>query len=320
MIYYLRLMRPTNLAMVVLTMYSIGFYLDVLYFQDTEWGSIVLTFPYFLFVLSTMFVAGAGNVINDYFDVEADVVNKPDKVIVGRCLTLKNVFVFYLVLNILSLLIISYVSVVIGNWIFLLIYSFSIIALWLYSKRLKKVLFLSNILIAFLTSLVSYQVGLYLSITLPDVEIFIKSRGSAENFSSYAVTLGIVFGVLAFGLNWLREVVKDMEDMKGDKRIASRSIPIVYGIDKAKNIYLTFVAIVLIHELVFIYITQMKLNSVLPMIPVWLNVFFMIYSSIVLYYSTEVKDFNKASFGLKMAMVCIILLPIYWAITHYLFA
>lgn len=318
MMYYLRLMRPTNMTMVVLTMYSIGFYLDILYFQGEEWGSIIMSFPFFLFVLSTVLVAGAGNVINDYFDVEADIVNKPDKVIVGRKLAIKNVFIFYIVLNILSLLIVSYISFLIDDWILLLIYSFSITALWFYSKRLKKVLFLSNILIAFLTSLVSFQVGLYFSITLPNADVFIKSTDSIESFSSYALTLGGVFGLLAFGLNWLREVVKDMEDLQGDKRIASRSIPIVYGLEKAKFIYLIFVSIVLLHELVFIYVVQMKLNSVLPMIPVWLNLLFLIYSSIVLYYSTEVKDFRKASFGLKVSMVFIIILPFYWAINHYI--
>ena len=96
--YFLRLLRPTNLAIIAFTMYGTGWFLE--YYTDCigELWSI----DFFLLVLSTVIIAGAGNIINDYFDIKADRVNKPDRMIIGKHVKRRVAIISHWFLNIVA--------------------------------------------------------------------------------------------------------------------------------------------------------------------------------------------------------------------------
>ena len=80
--HFIRLIRPLNIIIVAVTMYGLGWYFESIYGYSSEFGITSITFN--LLVLSTLMIAAAGNIINDYFDIKADRINKPERLIIGK--------------------------------------------------------------------------------------------------------------------------------------------------------------------------------------------------------------------------------------------
>src|SRR5690554_4332822 len=99
MIHFLRLIRPINLLIIAATMYSIGAYLDAIYSPINEGEMIIQSFNFFLLVISTVMIAAAGNIINDYFDVRADRINRPEGTIIMTHIKRRWAIVYHWVLN-----------------------------------------------------------------------------------------------------------------------------------------------------------------------------------------------------------------------------
>ncbi len=274
MLAFLRLTRPVNLLIIAITMVLMRYgvirgimergiakfiaELDVpvtraeLSLPD-GFGPQLPLYLFVLLVLSTVLIAAGGNVINDYFDTRIDRVNKPDDVIVGRSVKRRVAMTGHLTLSGLGLLIGVFVAWRAGMPQWALIPAFSIGALWTYSTTFKRQLIIGNGLVATLTALVPLTVGLY------ELPLLKRAFGTPQvvglpDGTQYEMEpvlpefwywiLG--YAAFAFMSTLVRELQKDMADVKGDEAEGCRTIPIVWGMRWAKGLALFHIAVIII--------------------------------------------------------------------------
>lgn len=269
----LRLARPLNLLIMALTMALIRYGLVLGYLERglqelmREVGggiarSQIVVEPGFgpqlplglfvLLVLSVVLIGAGGNIINDYFDTRIDRINKPQQVIVGRTVKRRVAMAAHLVLSGTGLLCGAMVAWRTGQWPLLIIPAFAIGALWTYSTSFKRKLIIGNGTVATLTALVPLTVGLYeipalqrsfaahSTVTLPDGARYQMESGFTE---LWWWVLG--FAAFAFLSSLVRELQKDMADVKGDAAGGCRTIPIVWGMRWAKTIAMAYIGVLI---------------------------------------------------------------------------
>ncbi|MES2733869.1 MAG: geranylgeranylglycerol-phosphate geranylgeranyltransferase [Bacteroidota bacterium] len=214
---FYRLIRVPNLLIIVLTQYLSRIFLIG---PREEWKSYLLDYHLFLLVLSTVLIAAAGYIINDYYDVKIDMINKPKRVVIGRMLRRRMAMSAHTALNVLGLAIGLYL----GKAVFLFNFTAAFL-LWLYSNQLKRLPFIGNVVIALLTSA---------SLTI--LAVYYKQNEA----------LVYIYSVFAFFIALIREVIKDMEDVKGDASFGCQTLPIVWGMRRTKFLLYILTALFLI--------------------------------------------------------------------------
>jgi 4-hydroxybenzoate polyprenyltransferase len=172
-----------------------------------------------MLVLASSATIAAGYIINNFYDSEKDLINKPTKTMLDRLVSQNTKLSFYFVLNFLAVVFASYVSF--KAVIFFALYIF---AIWFYSHRLKKQPMTGNIVSALLT-------------VTPFFAIFIYYQNFELVVFAHAIFL--------FLLVSMRELTKDLENIKGDLALNYRTVPVVYG-EKVSKIMLTAVAVLTI--------------------------------------------------------------------------
>jgi len=173
-------------------------------------ANIFLDGHFFLLSASTVLIAAAGYIINDYYDVKIDFINKPDRVVIGKRITRRLAILFHVIFSGLGVWIGLHLS-----WRIAAINILSVFFLWLYSNNLKRLPFIGNLVVAILTGVSIYVVNVFFKIENP---------------------LVIIYAVFSFFMTLVREIIKDMEDLKGDNTFGCRTLPIVWGVRKTKNV------------------------------------------------------------------------------------
>ena len=211
---FLRLTRFQNLLIIGLTQYMTAIFLVG---PDELWWEYLTSIRLFLLSSSTILIAAAGYIINDYYDVKIDYINKPDRVIVGRVLKRRVVMVAHTIFNFAGIGIGFYLMPKLG-----LINFLSAFWLWLYSNQLKRLPFIGNLSVAFLTGLSICVVAVY----------FQKNE-----------MLIYFYALFAFAITLVREIIKDMEDLKGDATFGCKTLPIIWGIRRTKYLQYLLLAV-----------------------------------------------------------------------------
>lgn len=248
---FFRLVRLSNLLVVVLTM---SFFYGLLsnYHVARQYWSLEAALGYIksdfsflehigwydmnfvLLMISVILVAASGNIINDYFDQKADRVNKPNRVIIDKYIKRRWAIILNWTFNGIALLIALYLSYKLGNWWITVISFLSINLLYFYSAVYKRKFLIGNLIVAFLTALVPLQVFIYGAFSAFKVD---SPFGLNDDIFVWDNLLAIaIYCGFAFLLNFVREVIKDMADVKGDLLIQSRSIPIRLGFKRTKYV------------------------------------------------------------------------------------
>ena len=230
--HFFRLIRLLNLAVIALTMAV--FQVFVFYGDYLAW----LHFDFVLLILSTVLIAAAGNIINDYFDVKADRVNKPDLLIIDKYIKRRWAILFNWVFNSVGLLIALYLSWKYKILLLAIIPFICINLLWFYSVYFKRTLILGNVIVAFLTAIVP----LYILLFNKHISVF-----------HYHGAIVLIFAGYAFWLNLIREIVKDIADVEGDRLLGSKTLPITFGIKTTRIILIVCYAIGIIPLAYFMY-------------------------------------------------------------------
>lgn len=219
----IRLVRWPNLVLLLMT-------------QGLIWWVLVaplngfLTLGHFLILsFSTVLIAAGGYLINDLYDLEIDAVNKPGKVIIGRYISFKTGYRWYLSFTLLGIIMGFYLSFRLANFLPGLIPMTSALLLWLYAAYFKKSLLVGNLLIALLTALSilmlpAFEPALSFSVDLGHID-------DRQSFPIWGILL--FYTLFAFWLTLLRELIKDMEDVEGDRSAGAHTFPIVYGLKGA---------------------------------------------------------------------------------------
>ena len=201
-----------------------------------------------LLVISMVLIQAGGYVINDIFDMEIDAINKPEKQIVGKVFTEKQCNLFYIVLTIIGLACALAASVMaLGNKFITIFACMALLAclLYSYSSRYKKKLVIGNIIVSLSVAFAVFVPWLFEMIYISKHELLLITMQPLMRISLRFV---LIYTAFAFLMTLIREIVKDMQDVKGDGRSHCRTIPIVWGMTVAQIlvIVLSFVTCAMI--------------------------------------------------------------------------
>lgn len=314
--YLFRLIRPANLLIIAATMYSLAWYFDSIFIESDK-SAYLFTLDFFLLVFSTVLIAGAGNIINDYFDIRADRVNRPERIIISKHIKRRWAILLHWVINFIAFTIAVYLSYRNDTFWYVFIHLLSINLLWYYSMQLKRTLVIGNIIIALLTALVPILVGIFYNQQVGADELSYTFPFDLNSTYHYPIYLGFGLGVFAFILNWTREIIKDIEDIKGDKILKARTIPIVWGIRKTKGMSMTLMLIT-IGLSFFLFLSRSYIIDLNAFSPLVLSALSIIITFILLFNAKTKSQFRKCHGWVKITMIFGLLLPLYWAIMiHY---
>ncbi|HSC39845.1 MAG TPA: geranylgeranylglycerol-phosphate geranylgeranyltransferase, partial [Chitinophagaceae bacterium] len=228
---FLRLIRWPNLVFIVLTQFL--FYYCILLPTYQTMGmdhALYLSWKAFrLLVASSVLVAAAGYIINDYFDLNIDQVNKPDSIVVQKIIKRRWAIFWHLGLSAAGLVLTLYVCRLTGNWLVAPANLLCVLLLWFYSTTFKRKFLIGNVIIALLTAWV--VLVLYTS----ELDLLALTRNAVYRQAFNKVfKAAMLYGGFAFVISLIREVVKDMEDIAGDEKYGCRTMPIVWGIPSSK--------------------------------------------------------------------------------------
>ena len=204
--------RGYNILVVVIAQYLASIYI---FAPDKTLGAVLFDINLLMLVLASSATIAAGYIINNFYDSEKDLINRPQKTMLDRLVSQNTKLSFYFVLNFLAIVCASYVSF--RAVIFFAVY---ILAIWLYSHRFKKQPITGNLVSAILT-------------VTPFFAIFIYYRNFELVIFAHAIFL--------FLLVSMRELTKDLENIKGDLALDYKTIPVVYG-EKTSKFMLTILA------------------------------------------------------------------------------
>lgn len=182
--------------------------------------------------LSTLSIAAAGYIINDYFDLRIDLVNKPDKIIIEKHISRRGAIIVHSVLNAGGLGLAVWLSWRSGNYWLWLIQLACTLLLWFYSTKFKRQFITGNIVVSVLVAFTILVLVCYESALRPFLH-FRLFFPAAQGVILNPLGVIIVYAFFAFMLTWMREIVKDMEDFKGDVREGCLTMPIRWGIEKS---------------------------------------------------------------------------------------
>ena len=266
---YIEILRPGNALMGAISIILIAI-IDK-----------TISIPIVLAMIAVFFETAAGNVINDYFDYNIDLVNKPERPIPSGRISLKNgrnyAYLLFLAGTICGFLI-SYLT---GNWIPFAIVLIADVVLYLYAYKLKATPLIGNLAVGFMTGF-GFVFGGF-TINNPDI-----------------VMTSIFLGFFAFVMTTAREIIKDIEDVEGDKKDGARTLPILIG-KKTPAILATVLIIIdcALCPLLYIY----HIFGVLYLVVIAIAVIIFIYSAILIMKSQEESVAHKSSKLLKIGML-----------------
>ncbi|UXP33635.1 geranylgeranylglycerol-phosphate geranylgeranyltransferase [Reichenbachiella agarivorans] len=220
----LRLSRVNNLIIIFFTQYITAIFLLG---EPVHFMQVITDFKLFALVLGTVIIAASGYYINDYYDIKIDLINKPDKVIVGRNLKRRPVLLAHLMMSLLGILMGAWVS----PWLGLVNLGCAVL-LWWYSNQFKRLPFVGNFVVALMTGCTLLVLGIYYHTT--DL-------------------LLMVYAFFAFGITLIREIIKDIEDKEGDAQYGGLTLPIALGTRRTKYVLYFLMLCFLIFLSYFLY-------------------------------------------------------------------
>lgn len=301
---WIRLVRPVNLIMTALT-------------QLLFWYCVVTPFYGFfgqvpeldhwqvaLLVLATVLIAAGGYVINDYYDLPIDLVNKPDKVIISREAGDRGAFNFYIALTASGLA--AALAVALAEGRVTLVFFPAVVAavLWFYAQSFKRMFLVGNLLVSLATAGVIFILLLY------EVD-WEASAVSLEPHTNEILKFGLGYMAFAFVVSMLREVVKDLQDMEGDAQFDCRTLPVVLGPAGGKAVAAAL-ALLLVGGLVPVQAAMIEYGNVIPV--AYLAVFVQLpalFAAWLTMRATRPAGYGRASALIKAVMLAGVLTMAY---------
>ena len=266
----LKAVRLQNLLMLVFAQYFTAVFLCN---PIGDWLHVVIDSRLFLLSLSTVLIAAAGYIINDYYDIKIDLVNHPEKVIVGIDVSRRIAILLHSTFNLAGIIIGAYVSLYIGAINFIAAFF-----LWWYSNFLKRLPFIGNVIIGFLSGLAIVLI------------VFLYPESGREI---------MIYGFFAGFFSLIREIIKDLEDLTGDEKFGCKTLPVVWGVRKTK---LFIYVLLLLFTLSVFYLTSVNFSKIW----VELNLILLLLNSIFIYrliLADKKKDFGWLSSYCKVILL-----------------
>jgi 4-hydroxybenzoate polyprenyltransferase len=296
---FLKLVRVPNLFFIVLTQFLFYYCILLPLLRSADAVAVIDPVQFILLSAGSVLIAAAGYIINDYFDVNIDQVNKPKKNVVDLIVSRRWAILWHFVLSGIGVLLSLYISWKTGLWYIVLANFACAFLLFGYSVSLKQKLLSGNILISLLTSWV---------ILIFCLSEFRLSPGETVNnglllAQNKIMRLGFLYAGFAFILTLIREAIKDMEDMEGDARYGGRTMPIVWGIPATK-VYVAVWMIVLLALLILIQVYIIRFHWWWPIL--YCTIFIILplaYTFLKLFKAMSAEQFHYLSSITKTVML-----------------
>ncbi len=303
---FLRLIRYPNLLFIILTQYFFHYLIVVPILISLDLISSLNDFDFFLLVCSTVLLAAGGYIINDYFDIKIDSINKPRKLFIGKSFNRRSAILIHHIFNIAAVLIGIFLSYKVGNIKLSLINPIIAALLWFYSTGYKKQPLIGNLIVSLLTGMVVLVVVFY------EQPLF-HPADEASFLAAYSIFIRAFFYfIFSFLISLIREIVKDMEDIQGDMTYGCRTLPIVWGIPNSKTI-VYLIGIIVLSIICFIQATPLKAGDYVTVIYLMQTVQFPLFVMMWMLYRADIqKDFNRISTLVKVVMLMGILTMAYF--------
>ena len=313
--------RWKNLIIISLSQIFIKFFFIDFFIQEDQ----LLNANFVILLIVTILIAASGYIVNDIYDYNLDQINKPEKVVLGKFLKSRDAIIIYMMFNCLAIVLSIFLCMKIEQEIYILVFLLIIYCLWLYSKKLKKYKTIGNILIAF-----------FISLSILNVPLFsYKNILSDDRFFVFLIIS--IFSVLAFLINLKREIIKDIEDIEGDKIHKVKSLPIIFGTKKSKlvTIIIGIILMFAISSLITFQILILRSDLLLDVggnqfsnPQIWganyISIIYMFIILIMFFYvellilnATTKTNFTKASKLLKYLMLLSLLSIPVFSLTHF---
>ncbi len=262
---FIKISRPLNITIIFFTVLVAGFLCS---------ENNTITFSTFLAGISASLIAVAGYVINDYFDIKIDKINRPERPLASGEISVKSAIIYYSITSIIGLSL----SILI-NYTAFFIALLTAILLFIYSLKIKTIPLFGNLSVAALTGLT-----------------FIYGGISVNNISA-----SLIPAVFALLINFVREIVKDMEDVNGDIQNGIETFPYKFGFSIAKN-FIVFITIILILFTCFPYIFKLYKIEYFIIVMSIVNPA-LVYVLVSIFKNDSSGNLNKLSFILKLDMI-----------------
>lgn len=290
--YFLKLIRFQNLLMLA--------FMQLLFrygFLKLQHAPLSLNdWQYVLLILSTVFIAAAGYTINNIYDQHTDSENKPHDVIVGKHIPETTAYNIYIALNMTGVGIGFYLSNVIEKPAFAVIFILIAATLYLYATSLKQMLLIGNVIVALMLSFSVIIIGIF--------DLFPATFEGNQKEMATLFSILTDYAIFAFIVNFIREIVKDLEDVDGDYNSGMSTLPIVLGISRVSK--LVFGLSLLPIVVLLYYINKYFIGSNLFILAGYCLLFVvgpLLYFTIKVASAKKKQEFNHLSLVLKFVIL-----------------
>lgn len=297
LIAFFKLIRVENLLIIAVTQICMKY---LVFAPLNEYSKFTPTL-FTISLLSTILIAAAGYIINDYFDVKTDKINRPETVVIDVTIKRRWAMILHIILNAIGLILGFYLALRCHNLKLVSFQIISILLLWFYSTHFKKQLLVGNIVVSLLTATIPLMPMVYDYYLMRPIDPIVSFL--IGDFIQTLVIIILGYSAFAFLTSFAREVIKDMEDYKGDIQTGGKTMPIVWGIITSKVV--TFFIIIITIGLLFL--ASYKFYKEQQFIGVYYILGVTVLPLILLMIQTirakTSKDFKVASLLLKFIMV-----------------
>lgn len=266
--------------------------------SNNDSGSLFSNLYFWLLVLCTIIIGAGGYLINDFYDMQADTLNDRSGPLIDGRWERKYLLWGYMVLNFIGLGIAYVIARATDHeqWIF--IYPAAVALLWLYSWRLKRRPIIGNLVVAVYCTFVP-------GVVLFAQSLWLDSWQSLDSFT-YHLNMFILLGYLVFAFlsTWIREIVKDMEDIEGDRKVGHTTLPVWLGVKTTGHFVLILEVITLFLCLYWFYKLDIAKGYQIWTSFVSLLILPLMYIIRKSWTATQKSQFHHISTSIKLWMAC----------------
>ena len=299
---YLQLLRVGNLTFVAILLYVMEKWVATPLLQLEQFGELMPWWVLTLLIVSVVGIAAGGYVINDYFDVKIDRINRPDNLVVTRIISRDAAMNLFYGLTAVGVIAGTVVAWWAHSWTLLFTYIVIPGLLWFYSASYKRMFLVGNLVVAFASAIVPLLVAIANADYLHHLY---------QNALAYSPIVGELyvwtggFAIFAFLLTWVREIVKDIEDIEGDREMECRTLPIVWG-DKVAKIIATLLLMAIAILIVYMLFAVLPFSHEWKSLPTRYVVFGLIVpilcSIVLLWAANNRTEYHRVQTIIKFAM------------------
>ena len=299
---YLQLLRVGNLTFVAILLYVMEKWVATPLLQLEQFGELMPWWILTLLIVSVVGIAAGGYVINDYFDVKIDRINRPDNLVVTRIISrdaAMNLFYGFTAVGVIAGTVVAWWA---HSWTLLFTYVVIPGLLWFYSASYKRMFLIGNLVVAFASAIVPLLVAIANADYLHHLY---------QNALAYSPIIGELyvwtggFAAFAFLLTLVREIVKDIEDIEGDREMECRTLPIVWG-DKVAKIIATLLLMAIAILIVYMLFAVLPFSHEWKSLPTRYVVFGLIVpilcSIVLLWAANNRTEYHRVQTIIKFAM------------------